>query len=113
MIRLLRSIIGLVLALPEGGEVVPRDSLQAHHPTQKPPGPYPRQEGSSVTVPKSLPRLFGYSFARSREAKALLEKLGELELSKSCSLSRPRVSSVMIGKESQTRQEKACCSSSS
>lgn len=57
MIRLLRSIIGLVLALPEGGEVVPRDSLQAHHPTQKPPGPYPRQEGSSVTVPKSLPRL--------------------------------------------------------
>lgn len=39
--------------------------------------------------------LFGYSFSRSREAKELPEKHGELELPKSCSLSRLRVASVM------------------
>lgn len=60
--------------------MVPGGSLPAHHPTEIPPGPSPKQEGSFITASKPLLRLFGNPISRSREAKELPEQLGRARI---------------------------------
>lgn len=64
----------------QGMWLVPGGSLPAHHPTEKPPGSSPKQEGSFITASKPLLRLFGNPISRSREAKELPEQLGRARI---------------------------------
>lgn len=88
MIRLLRSIIGLVLALPKGrgsdAQGVPDQHIVPHRNILQ--VPYPRQEITSSERPaRFLPR---DTFSRSRESKEPPEQLGGPELPKQALLTR-------------------------
>lgn len=88
MIRLLRSIIGLVLALPKGkgsdAQGAPDQHIVPHRNIFQ--VPCPRQEITSSERPaRALPR---DTFSRSRESKETPEQLGGPELPKQALLTR-------------------------
>lgn len=80
MVRLLRSITGLVLALPEGGGSGAQGApdQRAHHPTRNTPAPARRQESSSITSSQCLPRLrLGIRSPSQEKQWSLWGRLGE------------------------------------